>query len=493
MSKRKVQNEINKIEKKGWKILFIFIFIIIAFGMFLYYLSKDDDMMMLLNRLTVGDRTFTTLIKEANSLDIFFQWVTMMSSFASAAIIFYYTIMEQAQHGIPNRKIVAYSLGSVVVPGLFAFVLLVGIPLLVLASMLNQARFAIIIGILLYLVDVTLLLICILSSMRFFCMRVIKHIEHKQFENFFLNDDHYKEIGVQQDDLKKEYKIVDSFENKIFYHIELLASNNELKTERFKTICEILKTPYWTGGGIIFPMDYGRAERESSRAIYQYLYDNITIFIEKTFLRKDMKDNEVDQIYSIFYEYIRALNEWYDDLKQPIRHNPDANPDPNANLDFDSDHINEIDAYNYIAAWTAILGAVVTHSMEKKEEFCKYVMNCLIYNETIDNKKVKYLNNLNTSIYIAYLEYLYVTRNHDNLDMLIHQVSQLHYLDKWKRETKDLKYIAHFWEIWFSNSTFPEEAKRLAFGRFRICFLEEEYDSPVMTYINITMGKRELV
>lgn len=114
------------------------VIIIIALGTILYYLSKNKEIIMKLNVLTVGDRTFMTLIKEEKSLDILFQWVSTISSFASAAIIFYYTIMEQTQHGIPNTKIVAYSLGSVVVPGLFVFVLLVGILLLVLANMLNQ-------------------------------------------------------------------------------------------------------------------------------------------------------------------------------------------------------------------------------------------------------------------------------------------------------------------------------------------------------------------
>lgn len=456
-------NDKKAIEKKGYfNLLLIGIFLIVAYVL-LVHLSYNDNLRHILNLVSHGETGIGSLVLEF--ADSFFQLVNTMTSLVTASIIFFYTVMNNTQHGIPNRKLIAYRIGSAVVPALFCVVIFIGTPSLCFLYMLKYVREAYCVAILIYLLDCTLVFICILSSTRKFCVKTLIGAEKKQYQNFFVAYYYNQNTPFLLSESRRKMPI--------FYHIELLAENSELRAERLQTINKILCVPFlglWNPKHPIIS-----CKEEQSKAIYFFLHNNAGILIQKTFSSGDLENAEVDATYTMLYSYLEVLGACYNRM-----HNRIQESEVNGEKKEEESKASIILKRNYIAAWIAIMGAVAAYSNYNRESFCKHVLTKLIPED---------LNTLKLNIYFAFLEYMFNSGEGNSLEDLISIIPYLVCKTEWNpnlpisAEDESL-YLVYFWEIWFSDSNFIQEDIRSAYSRFSSSMHQEKFDSSIMSYIH---------
>lgn len=415
---------IRKIERKGIRLLMV----ILAIGCIMIipalFLDLNDSIRYgCYEQLGIGvgdeftgSNLFLTEMKLAlyHSLEDYCTMIITYSTILTAAVIFFYTILENRSGGIPYRTIIAYTFGSWVVPVLFAGTLLF-MPILytIHAAELNVTLFFS--SLYLFLIQVAIIGIILISASFNFSIKVICFVEVKQYK-------------ILQEQLHTN-------ENSHLYlirHFEQIIKSDELDVDKLKFIRAIIWVPFYKGIGIRKQCDAARLKSNDLGAVYRFYYENLLA----SFQYLKIKESEMERsgIYLAIYEFLNKFRSWYEKER-------------NSESEKEMRNI-------YHMMVSGIMNAALMSGVEERGAFCNYILNQCIADEEI---QIKQLN-----LYMMFQEALYALDREWETQINIKEVTCL---GKWNRiSSEDFADYALFWHVWMSLYSMPKWKRFEHFG-----------------------------
>lgn len=260
-------------------------------------------------------RILQVLSKKA---DTWYSLLATFDSISAAALIFFYSVMDNRKEGIPHRRVMAFVYGSYSGPFFFILTLLL-LPAGYLAGISNFLYSSCFMWIYVMVLQIGIITEVLNSTSYKFCQKKIREMERSQF--------------LAALDYKGEWKQGWFEVNSCFnYYIEIVLSSNELFSDKIELVREILKIPIQVS-----------AERdiECSR-LYHFYYENLAAAFHL------LKDRSLAVFYDLLYELADC---W-------IKERGDSN-----------------DLHDLYAVITAFWNAALVNASEGVESFCVGLLN----------------------------------------------------------------------------------------------------------------------
>lgn len=229
--------------------------------------------------------------------------VWMMATILSGAVIFYCSLLSNKSYGIPNRKLIAYSVGSWSLPLTVASTIVM---VLLMTSAYYTSYFALFYFWAIYslMPQVIAYIYCIRYCSRKRCFRIILKMEDKQYK--WLHRDMLpviEEPCSQKGDQTGQQQKNEVYENLIF-HSQMVMGGEETSEEKLELIQQILLVPFRR-------YEYRHSEHPGEQQrIYQYVYQNVKRVLN--YSDEGLSDFEVNRFYFLIYENIKKLERIYD-------------------------------------------------------------------------------------------------------------------------------------------------------------------------------------
>ena len=224
---------ISKIQKKGW--CYILIVTIIEIIMILISVIYDtnggkiNDIYhwgwCLINKFSKSKVINICNIENViKCLDEFCNMVVTYNTILTAAVIFFYSTLENKRGGIAQRTIIAYGYGSKVIPALF-FETLVATPFIYIVKGMNLYLTTWVLLFYTFWLQLTIIYIILISASFAGCIRIICYVELKQYEEMKINNDKYIWIYLSR-------------------HLERAIKSDELVNDKLRFVRAIIWTPF---------------------------------------------------------------------------------------------------------------------------------------------------------------------------------------------------------------------------------------------------------
>lgn len=406
-------------------LLFAFILIIVAFISDLRYSSMPcsqqfiffEKINHILHLLCPQDSTYLEEIKcilcaaESDYCNMISTFNTMLM----AAIIFFYSLMDNKRLGVPFRTIIVYKYGSYTVPALFLFTLLLTPLLLTVqrAAMHNTTIVMVIMMFILQIVAVYIILRCTSFS---FDIKVILRKEYEQYMELTENSAEY--------------------DNAWLYwprHLEHAIISDELSADKMRIVRYILWIPFYKDKKCKTMLKY-TLPQTSLEKIYLFYYKNIFSVFQK--IKEEQYKTARADLYLVFYEFINNLDVWFKDYNAIFR-----------------SEVNNDGAKIYHAIVSATMNAVLMSDVEEGEAFCNYVLNNCISKNL--NKEYRLAHDVQLDLYVMFQKIIFEVNNR-----YVHSFNLIDLSESWHPlEAETLDFYAEIWNLWMNAYSFSNTEK----------------------------------
>lgn len=427
----KIENKklIRKIQKRG--ISYIVIFLVVGallIGCALY-LDNREDVRFRWYRYIVG---FVNVYSEdlkgillaikcaiMESAVDYCNMVVTYNTILAAAVIFFYSILENRRGGISHRTLIAYSFGSWLIPVLFSVTLLL-VPMMYVVKSLKLQLTTIACILYIFCLQIMIIFVILKSASFNNCIRFISYVEICQYE--ILN----KEIE------KSKYIWL-----YLVRHLEQVIKSNELTLDKIRVVRSLLWVPFYKKnifwGG--FKIQNSAFKYNDLDCLYRFYYENLTVVFRC--LSKEENGAERREIYLVLYEFLEKFGEQYQKLKKCNNRWNDCKKRNQGDLK------KMCDIYQMVIS--AIMNAALSSKIAEREAFCNYIFNNCI---TDDSILIRQLN-----LYILFQEAMNAIDISDNAPVNMKGISCL---NKWKKlQYKESGSFAMFWYTWMNLYTIP--------------------------------------
>ncbi len=263
------------------------------------------------------------------NIDKFYDLVVTISTILTAAVVFFYGIIDSKRLGVANRTIISYYVGGYTIPIWFILTL---INLLILCLCINAEYVYVAVAETgyLFLLQLGIIFLILMSTSYRKHIKAICKIEKKQLLLML--------ECVENDEEPPWIYMV--------HHMESIAGSDSLFLDKSQMICELLKVPL-------------KVENQTGvywkKVIYKYYYQNLSELFGRI-----SAEQELEKIYEILYEF--------------------AQENAQRSLDDESRSI-------CILVNSAILNAALDSGTVGKSGFCKCFINKYV-NDEMRNKQI---------------------------------------------------------------------------------------------------------
>lgn len=328
--------------------------------------------------------------------------VITYNTILTAAVVFFYSMLDNRRVGIPYRTIISYTFGSKSVPILFVITL---IGAFLIYPLLAEGRTATVFMIATYIFGVQMIIIfIILNSTSFhYCIQVVKEIEVKQYKK-----------------MKKDAEIREYIWLYFLRHLEHAVQSNEIPTDKTRMVRAILWVPFYKKRKIWFGYKCSFEQLNDDDSIVQlycFYYENLTAVFQHLKGKENyLKRNE---FYLILYEFIERFGKWKESKYG------------------DNEKIQE----TFLIVISGIMNAILTSHTNEAQAVCRYILDCCIIDRKMQEQQVK--------LYV--LSWQMVFMLDDNLKISEHagDVKCLQCWE-WDESEKEIDFYAKFWYIWMN-------------------------------------------
>lgn len=339
-----------------------------------------------------------------NHIESYSEMIITYNTILTAVIIFFYSVMDNRRGGISYRTLISYTLGSWTLPGLFVITLLL-MPFIY--HFQEICRWTVIFFIFyIFLVQIFIIIMILVSTSYFFAIKVITRVEIKQF------------AILKSDNVKREYV----WQYLLRHMIEVFKSE-ELLCDKVRMIRSILWVPFYQRSILHEKLCGEKLYQNNMQAVYQFYFENLR-FVFLYCCDTDKKD-ERDELFNMLYEFLERFEKWYIE-------------NTNNTKEKNREELNSVNIFHMV--YCGVLNAVMLSGIEEKEKFCNYVFDHYI--------KDKKLRDTQIDLYILFHEMLFITQKKTSYD--ISNSEEIKWLYEWKIiPIEKMKEYGKFWKIWF--------------------------------------------
>lgn len=414
----------------------------------------------------------TSRSSKSDSLDDFFDIIITLDTILAAVVIFFYGVQDSRKEGIPHRTIMAYSFGSLSVPVLFMYIMIL-LPVIFWAVS-TDFRWTAWTGLgYTYVSQMIIIILILLSTSSQYSVHVIGNVEIRQFQR--LNDLEEKRYQIINNDGERVARNPRFVWTYLLHHLEQVLLSEEMIADKQGLIRRLVRAPYYyseirfreefylvkgTGTGNMPCISGERLGLNHMKSVYEFYYLN---FLEVfRHINKPEDQEERNKIYLMLYEFMEELTELYER----------ANRDRYAGVQFVEHSRN-----NYLMTISGILNAVVESDVENAESACYYVLNNIV------SRKIR---RFQIGLFFLFQEFLY----HTNINSVsLREIDKLDELEKWCCFEEERGMYAEFWEIWVEFATLSKLAGYEYFDRAFEGLKGESYNPGPATYINLIIER----
>lgn len=300
--KRFCKSRVHKLNKKvSWRlIVLILVPLFLFFGL---WVTKGNQWFVYRFQILLAQLGFDSqmvldnMIREAAFLG---NSVWMMATILSGAVIFYCSLLSYKSYGIPNRTLIAYSVGSWSLP------LIVASTIVMVLSMTGAyytdcytlfyfwAIYSLMPQVIAYIY-------CIRCCSRKQCFRIILKVEDKQYKWL------HKEILAVTAECSREGDTTARQKNEVYenltFHAQNVMGGEETSEEKMELIQQILFVPFRKHR-------YRCSDQPGDlQSIYLYIYQNVKRVV--CYSDTGLSDLEADRFYFWIYENIKNIERIY--------------------------------------------------------------------------------------------------------------------------------------------------------------------------------------
>lgn len=432
---------------------------------------------------------YSTYEDEEESLvlnaDDFCSMVLTIDTIMAAAVIFFYSMIDNRKTGISHRTIMTYTVGSYMVPGLFLATIIL-LPIMYGASAMGMIATMWISIIFSYIFQLIIIVLILLSVSYNYSIRAVCYAEIGQFENM-------PNMDLEQDKKKMLFQI---------RHMEQVVISEDSSVEKAKMISALLKVPCYEKKNMykvsLVPQKLCDLNEEH---IYEYYYMNInSVFVQ---IKNDVE--ECQKMYNILYVFFDELWEIYNVATENLG---------------SADERTHKAIENYRCIIAAILNAITEAGSINAIQFANQILQKQLYHDkkTLKNIDVKddvenveedlgevfaeenYVEDTNKEdveeklfnkqmgLYLCYLQFLfYVYTPYEGERREYMMVD----IDEWEPDIlTNIKYYEKYWRMWEKQVTISSKESCFYFWNILSIIRKEAIDgSPLCFAVN---KKKEL-
>lgn len=368
--------------------------------------------------------------------------ILTIDTILAAAVIFFYSIIDNRKTGISHRTIMTYTFGSLMVPGLFSMTIIL-LPIMYITSgmgMIATMWGCIAIS---YLLQIIIIFLILISTSYNYSLQAVCYAEIGQFEHMSidLKNDKKKMLGQVR-------------------HMEQVVISDDLSVEKEKMISALLKVPFYKRRKLYrVGLETGKLLHLETEHLYKYYYMNVN----SVFHQLKNEANECQMMYEILYVFIDELWEIFNKATE--------------NMSYEDEIFRQAEE-NYICVVAAILNAVAESGNIGAIKFADQVLQKqLDYNKK--NSKLEIFNK-QMGLYLCYLQFLfYVYEPSKNEYRIVNT-------DEWEPDIlANIKYYEKYWKMWDKEITISSKESYFYFWN-TISILKKETmdDSPICFVVN---------
>lgn len=341
------------------------------------------------------------------SVDDYCNMAITYNTILTAAVVFFYSILDNQRMGVPYRTIISYTFGSYSMPVLFMITLLGAFFIYPLLAA-DRNIIAFVIATYIFLVQSAIIFMILISTSFRYCVKVITQIEILQYEKL-------KEYSE-----KKEYIWL-----YFLRHLELSVQSNEISTDKVKLLHSILWVPFCKKEKFIIikkhKPSYECLKENNETDLYRFYYENLMIIFpylsgEENYLKRN-------KFYLVLYEFIERFEQWYQHT--------------------DKEKEKGRECFTIIVS--GIINAVLMSRTEEREAVCRHILNCCISDKQIQKRQ--------TDLYFLFWQVVFALGG----KLKMHTISaDVECLKDWQwTDDNDIDFYSKYWHIWMSMYILP--------------------------------------
>lgn len=338
----------------------------------------------------------------ADSVDNYCNMVITYNTILTAAVVFFYSMLDNRRVGIPYRTIISYTFGSKSVPILFVITLL-GAFLIYPLLAADKGTIVFMVATYIFVVQLIIIYIILKSTSFHYCIKVVREIEIKQYKR-----------------LKTDTEIREYIWLYFLRHLEQAVQSNEISTDKTRMVRAVLWVPFYKKKRIWSRYQCSVDELKDDASIeqlYCFYYENLTAVFQHLKGKNDyLKRNE---FYLILYEFVERLGKW-----QKREYG-------------DNEKVEEI----FLIVVSGIMNAILASHTHEAQTVCRYILDCCIVDRRMQKQQVK--------LYILSWQMAFMLD--DNLKISEH-AGDVNCLQcwSWVESKKEIDFYAKFWYIWMN-------------------------------------------
>lgn len=331
--------------------------------------------------------------------------IVTYSTMVAAIVVFFYSIIDNKRLGIPNRRFIAYTIGSHTIPILFMFTLLLTV-FMVIVRYAQWKYTMYLCAIYILVIQVYVIIQILMSTSYKHCKKIICQVEEKRYIS-----------GAEPEEI---YSIGYSFG-----HLERAIHSEEFIPNKKELLIEFLWIPFRNmrepnGKGSKKKQDIKTDDQER---VYRFYFVNILSAFQD--FNGASKHFERNQLYICIMHFLK---------------------------DFYNNNISEIEGggrllYVYHILLSGIMNAMISSNVEENAEFCKRVLlDCIPDAHIAKNQLYLFV------LFQEILEWCGTER--------VSKGIKIRAFKNWELlKEEDIAFCATFWAIWMKMYKFPISVK----------------------------------
>jgi len=412
-------------------------------------------------------------------LNAFFDIIMTLQTILVAIVVFFYSVQDNSSGGIPYRTIMAYAFGSLSIPVLFIWTMIL-LPVNFFAVSLGYRHAAWLGLAYTYFTQMIIMVLILLSTSFQYSVHAIGNAEIRQFEK--LNG--LEEKRYQNSDAQGIAEGKGAAQNPRFawtyllHHLEQVLLSNEVIADKQQLIRRLIRAPYYQKAVRFRKEFYQIAEKAGLRmkdkrqiseqklssnhmkSVYEFYYLNFLEVFRHINKPEDLEER--NKIYLMLYEFMEELTELYERLNQEK---------------YISEMSKRNSRNNYLMTISGILNAVMESNVENAESVCYYVLNNIV---SLKARKFQ------IGLFFLFQEFLF----HTNIMVIsLNDLNKIDKLEEWRCQEEERDMYSRFWQVWMEFSTLSKEAGYEYFDRAFETLKGKDYNQGPASYINLTIQR----
>lgn len=347
--------------------------------------------------------------------DVIIAYSTMLA----AVVIFYYSVTENKRLGVPYRKLMAYSVGSLTIPILFVAILLLTV-FLVVSLHIPWKHTAYVSAIYILLLQTCMIIEILRSTSYEYGKKVICRVGRKEYWKEIESGGNYSMSRVY-----------------IAGHLERAIHSDEVIEDKKELLGEFLRIPFQKEEGELSCDNFCQevyTEKKELEKIYQFYFSNIS----SAFQNLDGREKQVErnELYSCIGAFLKELHKCMKDIERVPKW---------------EDQMECLWRACHMAL-SGIMNGITYSGVEDNAGFCEYV-----FSECIPDREMRMPQ---MRLYVLFQEVV---------DMVGEKPKQrqrrIRNMNEWEpiKKEADIEFCIEFWDIWFTMFQVPLERKMRRF------------------------------